>query len=394
MRQPRANIIPMQAPLRIALVRQRYRPDGGAERFLSQALQALAKGEIELSVLARDWQRIDGVRFIACDPAKGLTRRHREKHFAAKARQLLAKHHFDLVQSHERIDGCDIYRAGDGVHAVWLQQRKRVLPAWRRASISISPYHHYVCQAERQLFENPRLRAVICNSNMVKQQIVERFEIAADKLHVIYNGVDIERFSPHNKQAQRTELRHMLAIPDNIATAAFVGSGFQRKGLSVVLKSIAAGSENCHLLVVGTDKRLQSYRRLANDLGLTERVHWLGVQQDVAPYYSAADYFFLPSLYDPFPNVVFEALASGLPVITSQQCGAAEILTDGVNGFVCDALDSAGFTQAVGQYDQLQACREQGEAARTLALRYRHEDMVQSLLSLYQMLLDGAYATS
>ena len=133
---------------RLAIVRQKYRPDGGAERFVSRALEALEQQDLDLNVITREWQGDANPNWHIhlCNPLK-LGRISRERGFAVAARALWQKEHFDLVQSHERIPGCDIYRAGDGVHRRWLLQRARLLPEWRRKWLFSNRYHRYVPNA-------------------------------------------------------------------------------------------------------------------------------------------------------------------------------------------------------------------------------------------------------
>jgi len=172
--------------IRLALIRQKYRPDGGAERFISRALSALHTQDLNLTIIARSWEPQDGVDFIECNPPK-LGRISREKGFAKAVHKAQKDYHFDLVQSHERLSCCDIFRAGDGVHRVWLKQRSRVMspPAswWMRNS----RYHRYVLAAEEAMFHSPRLKKVICNSKMVKQEIIEHFHLPPEKIEMIYN---------------------------------------------------------------------------------------------------------------------------------------------------------------------------------------------------------------
>src|SRR5258706_600263 len=105
----------------------------------------------------------------------------RDWSFARAARAAWRRAGFDLVQSHERIPGCDVYRAGDGVHRRWLELRAKAASVFERLGMALNPYHHYVCAAERRLFEHPRLRAVICNSRMVSDEIRRGFRIAPEK---------------------------------------------------------------------------------------------------------------------------------------------------------------------------------------------------------------------
>ena len=114
-------------PLRIALVRQRYRDDGGAERFVSRAVESLDRADIELTLIARQWNGTGKARALRCNPFY-LGRLWRDAGFARCVCKTQAHEDFDLVQSHERLDCCDVYRAGDGVLREWLRQRARVLP--------------------------------------------------------------------------------------------------------------------------------------------------------------------------------------------------------------------------------------------------------------------------
>ena len=109
--------------MRVAIVRQRYNPYGGAERFIERALPALESAGAELTLIARSAEGWGARRFIAANPFH-VGNTWRDASFAAAARAAWEAGGFDLVQSHERIAGCDIYRAGDGVHAEWLEIRR------------------------------------------------------------------------------------------------------------------------------------------------------------------------------------------------------------------------------------------------------------------------------
>ena len=371
--------------LRLAIVRQKYRPDGGAERFISRALEALGSEQLDLNIITRSWQGTPHPdwHLHICNPPK-LGRVSRERGFARAARACWEREKFDIVQSHERIAGCDIFRAGDGVHRVWLEQRARIVSSWQRLSASLSPYHRYVLQAEAEMFNSPTLKAVICNSEMVKRDILRCFSLGAEKIHVIHNAIDSNRFQPAT-DATRHATRQQLSLPDSATVLIYVGSGFERKGLKAAIEALA-GSDR-YLIVVGQDKQLQRYQQLANQLNCLDRLRFVGVQQDVQPFYHAADGLLLPTLYDPFPNVVLEAMACGLPVITSTGCGGAEFITAGQQGFVCDALDINGLNQAIQAIPSLSVDSRMGEAARRRIEPYGPQRLASSLTSLYQQVL-------
>jgi UDP-glucose:(heptosyl)LPS alpha-1,3-glucosyltransferase len=372
----------------VALIRQRYAHDGGAERFVSRALEALKTRSVQLTLITREWRGGEGFEVITCNPFY-LGRLWRDWSFARAVCRRLEQESFDLVQSHERISCCDVYRAGDGVHREWLRQRARTQGALGRLATALNPYHYYVKAAEKRLFGSARLKAVICNSKMVKDEIRNYFGVAEEKLRVIYSGVDTRVFHPDLKR-QRAAVRAQYVVPENAALFLFVGSGFARKGVSTLLEAMARLSADAYLLVVGHDKNLEKYQARAQRLGLGSRVRFAGRQGDVKPFYGAADGLVLPTLYDPFPNVALEAMASGVPVITSSKCGAAELIRDGENGFVCDALDSIALSERMRQLADREKAERIGKAARDTVAGLHLETMSDKLLELYGSLLSRA----
>lgn len=371
---------------RLAIVRQKYRPDGGAERFVSRALMALGNQNLELNVITREWQgeRQDDWHIHICNPAK-WGRISRERGFANAARALWQEQQFDIVQSHERIAGCDIYRAGDGVHQRWLQQRSRILPHWRAKMLMHDRYHRYVMRAEREMYQSPELKAVICNAEMIKREIVEDFAVDAKKIHVIYNSIDSSRFIPA-ESAQRAALRQQYGLPAGATVFCFVGSGFERKGLAAAIESIAGTP--AYLIVIGQDKAEKRYQALAQSLGCKEQIRFMGMQKETLPFYQLSDGLLLPTLYDPFPNVILEAMACGLPVITSDSCGGAEFIEQGSNGFFCDALDIGRLREAVMAIPSLEKSNDMGMKARDKVKDSTPGKLSSQLISLYQNILD------
>lgn len=372
---------------RLAIVRQKYNPAGGAERFVSRALAALSEqGDLEVSLIARKWEQLSGVTAIAVNPFY-LGSVWRDWGFACLARRVWRREKFDLVQSHERIAGCDIYRAGDGVHRHWLHLRQRALSPWQRISLQLNPYHHYVKWMERRMLLHPRLKLVICNSEMVKKEIQHYFSLPDQQFAVIYNGVDTTAFHPSLREENRQTMREQYQVPQEAPLLLYVGSGFERKGVERALRAIIP-HRTVHLVIVGGDKHADFYKKLAVELGLIDRVRFVGAQNDVKPFYGMADAFILPTLYDPFPNVCVEALSSGLPVFTSLQCGAAELLINGENGWVSDALDVPAFQHNIGLWlNGVQQWPLLQEKARRTAEKLTLIEMANQMRECYQRLM-------
>jgi UDP-glucose:(heptosyl)LPS alpha-1,3-glucosyltransferase len=380
----------LSAP-RIALIRQKYNPAGGAERFVSRATRALVEQGADITLITRKWDQESAQRVVQLTPWY-LGSTWRDWSFSRAVCRYLQHTHYDLVQSHERLICCDVFRAGDGVHREWLTQRARAMAPLRRLAMRVNPHHAYVLHAERQMFASPRLRAVICNSRMVREELVRHYGLRQDQLTVVYNGVDLEEFSPRRREPWRSTQRQALGIAQEMLTLLHVGSGFERKGVGTILRAMARASAACHLIVVGSDKREERYKSLAGELGIASRVHFTGVQQDPKRYYAAADAFVMASLYEPFANASMEALAMGLPVVTSTKSGTAEILEQGKTGYVCDALDIGGFSSAIDALANRERRLVMGAAARALAENFTVDAMTAQLLKLYRRLLADSSA--
>ncbi len=374
--------------MRVALVRQRYNPYGGAERFIERALPALERAGAELTLITRQAGGWDARRVLTVDPFH-FGSAWRDASFARASRAAWEAGGFDLVQSHERIAGCDIYRAGDGVHAEWLDIRR----AAGQSGIGLNPYHSYVCAAERRMFGHPALRAVVCNSAMVRGEIERRFGVAPQKLHVIYNGVDLEYFHPRHRAAPREAARAELGASAKDFLFLFVGSGFWRKGLDAAIGALAAsGDASFRLAVAGRDREAARYAAQAAAAGLGDRLRLLGGRDDVRRLYAAADCFILPTRYDPFPNTALEALAMGLPVIVGRRSGAAEILRQGENGWICDPADVAGLAGSMREAARASGDNRMRGAARAAAGPYGIDHMAARLTELYASLTPRAAA--
>jgi UDP-glucose:(heptosyl)LPS alpha-1,3-glucosyltransferase len=279
--------------------------------------------------------------------------------FALNSRRLLQSSGPQLVFSLERILNPQVYRAGDGCHREWLARRAPYRSAWDRATQHLSLFHQTMLILERRLFAFPGLKRVIANSRQVRDEVIRHYGVASENIRVIYNGLDRERFKPL-AAGERAEVRRGLGAPDNGEIVLFVGSGFERKGLSYLLQAFSGlKDQGCELWVVGKG-RIPSYQRLVAGLGLADRVKFWGPVREIAPYYQAATVLALPTLYDPCSNVVLEALACGTPVVTTAANGAAEFLTPRENGAIVPQPDDiAGLREALAEF------LNRGEAPQT-----------------------------
>lgn len=374
--------------MKVVLIHPHYRPDGGAEAAVVHTLKALALKGAQVSIISRQWsENRDDHHLIRCNPFF-IGRLWREWGFAKRAEKIIRTLQVDIVQSQVRLVGCDVYRAGGGVHREWLRQRDRVSSIFRRYLTKFSAYHLYKLSSEKKLYADERLKAVICNSHMVGGEIKHYFGVPDEKIYIIYNAVNLKRFNSDANTEQRESLRKKLGIANDKTVFLFVGSGYERKGLSILLECISELSADCCLLVVGKEPRIRKYYRKCKRLNIADRVIFAGLQKDIAPYYAAADGFVLPTLYDAFANSVLEAMAASLPVITSLKCGAVDIIDNGRNGFVCDSLDKQMILGYMNKLRDPESRKLIGNEARKTVETFTAENLGCGLYELYEKILD------
>ena len=378
--------------MRLAIIRQRYKPHGGAERFLEGALAALLERNVAITLYTREWPqtKLQLIEPHIVDPFY-LGPLWRDWGFARAVTREIAETRANLVQSYERVLSCDIYRPADGVHATWLEERLQDAPASLRWRVAMDPWHRYHLAMERKLFASPWLRAVLCNSKMVRDDIKARFGLPEERLPVLYNAVDSDVFSPQLRM-HRDRIRAKYRIPDDATLFLLVGSGFRRKGVPAAIAALAGLSTPAHLIIVGDDRKLDAYKRMAYGHGVRERITFVGFQHDVAPFYGAADAFVLPAIYDSFPDAAMEALASGLPVVTSTTSGAAELVTENDAGFVCASRDVAALTEHLRALQDADTRARLGANARRAVEPLTTAAMTLKLVLLYKGLLEASVA--
>lgn len=304
--------------LTIGLVRRGHSETGGAEAYLKRLARGLSESGHTTRLFtdaawpAREW------------PWGPITRLRGETahRFADELEKIKPHEHCDLLLSLERVWRCDVYRAGDGIHQAWMRRRDAASSLVRRLAGRFDAKRRETLELEKALFTGGAGR-VIANSQMVKREAQEYYGYPASQIDVVPNGVPLADFRPD--PAARQLRRKILRLGEDEIAILFVGSGFERKGLRFAIASVRSLGKNCRLLVAGRG-RARMVRGRA--------VQRLGAVRDLPALYAAADIFLLPTLYDPFSNACLEALAAGLPVITTRDNGFSEIIEHRVHGSI------------------------------------------------------------
>ena len=217
--------------LRLAIIRQSYRPDGGAERIIERMLSQLQhRYQLDVSLLTREWKsdHQSAMKIIRL-PKRGWTRTGRFTSFIAECSEVLQRRHFDIVQSHERIPSCQIYRAGDGVHKEWIDIRCKESSRFKCKILRASSFHRAVIAAERALYYHQDLEYVICNSRQIKNEILLHYpDTPRNRIKVIHNGIDLNHFNLSTKTLRQRTRTQLGLLPDDPVLIS-VGSGYYRK---------------------------------------------------------------------------------------------------------------------------------------------------------------------
>ena len=220
------------------------------------------------------------------------------------------------------------------VHAAWwdlCRQRRR---GWLRLQQRLNPFHHIVLRMEEELLRHRQYRRLIALSPAVRDDLNRFYGVPASDVDILPNGFHPGEFHPGVRVRHRLEQRRRFGIPSAAWVVLFVANEWERKGLVPLLEAVAQMKDSSvHLVAAG---RLPAgfIMHCAARLGIQDRVHVVGQTSHVNECFGMADAFALPTVYEAWGMVIIEALACGLPVLTSQAAGASEAVQPGVNGYL------------------------------------------------------------
>jgi len=377
--------------MKIGLVLERFDPGrGGLEWWTWQfASGMLARGH-QVHVLAGSFSETVCQLPIVAHQLRATRSR---LDFGRAAEEMARGLDLDVV--HDMGDGwyCDVFHPHGGSRIAAIEQNVQLLPRCmrpvKRTAARVFPrYREFTALMKRQYVNDGRVFLAL--SNRVADDFRRLHGVRPDRIRVIPNGVDTDRFSPQHQKGRRQAIRRRLGVDDNTLLLLIVAHNFRLKGVPALMKVVSRLNNlgrPVHLAVVG-GKRLRAYRRKAALWGIGSQVTFVGTVDSAVPFYAAADVYVQPTFYDPCSLVVLEAMASGLPVITSRQNGVGELISDNVEGGVID--DPANVNEIL---DRLQPMfepsvrRRMGQAARRLAQEHTLETQFDAIVGLYNEIL-------
>ena len=362
----------------------------GSERRYTELIRGLRERGDEIHLFARQWDDA-AARGLTCHAvaAPGPTSL-RPLAFALGAVVAVRRwrDRLDLVHSHTKSFGDDVVSPGGSAHRAYLATLRIGDPGLRSRARAWHPFHRTTLAVEA--LQLRAARRIVVNSQWSRRQLTAAYPEATPRVEVVYNGVDATHFEPAVMAALRKPTRDELGVADREVLLLFVGAGDRRKGLHELLAAFRGlQSPATRLLIVGHRDARETARVEATlaATGLRSRVMLRPFTADPRPYYAAADVFVLPTWFDPFANASLEALACGLPVVTTSSNGVAELMTPGREGSIVSAGDVHALRAALGEILDADR-RSMSEAARTLAERMTWTRHVEAMSAIYDRICD------
>lgn len=310
--------------MRLAFCLFKYFPFGGLQRdFLRIARTCLERGH-KVDVYAMAWEGAlpEGLKLHLVE-VSGLTNHGRARAFARKLTKRLAVEHYAAVVGFNKLPGLDVYFAADPCLAARAGQHT---PLYR-----LSGRYRTYAALEKAVFDVLSRTEILLISEVEKPHFIHHYGTAEARFHFLPPGISRDRMAPPDAVERRRRFRQDQGFAADERLLLMVGSGYQTKGLDRSIRALAALPEalrdSTRLLVVGKGKGAP-FLRLARQLGVAERVHLYGGRDDVPDFLLGADLLMQPSYYENTGTAIVEALASGLPILATANCGYAHYVED------------------------------------------------------------------
>jgi UDP-glucose:(heptosyl)LPS alpha-1,3-glucosyltransferase len=387
--------------MRLALNFPRVDPTkGGAETYIVDLCRGLLRRGHSVDLYAESWAEAalpPEVRCVRVESA-GRTRSERIAGFADASARLLKGAAYDCTVGFINTYEHDVIIPQGGVHGGSLRANSMRFanPIARGLYVLgkvMNPKYRTYRAIERLQYDPARGARVVAVSRMVAGHLQEFNGVPKGRIRVVPNAIDPDRVMVPRPGATRAAFRSKAGLAPDDLVGLFVGHNYALKGLEPLIRGLAArdrvGTRPIKLLVCGGG-RPGWYRRLAERLGVGDAVHFLGFHDDVRECYWSSDFFVSPTYYDPCSLVVFEALACGLPTITTACNGASELMTHGRHGFVLSAPGATGelvaALDAVADDDRRAALSAE---AATLGRSWTFDRHVEALARVFEEVAAG-----
>jgi UDP-glucose:(heptosyl)LPS alpha-1,3-glucosyltransferase len=365
---------------------------GGAEKSTLQFMHHLIDRGVELHVFTRSRPSPAPGLQVHTFSGAAMSRTRRSMTFASRVGRRLRSESFDIVHAITPLRHADIYQPRGGTVAESIERNLALLGSrsaqqMKRCANRFNFKQRYMLSLEQDLFQSPDGPVVVAISDYVVRQLQRHYALPDERIRRIYNGVDPNGATPTEQATYRESIRREFDVAPDQCLVLLVAHNFRLKGLQRWMEALArltrGGARDLRCLVVGKGETAR-WHRLATQLGVAELLTFTGPSERVHEFHCGADVFVHPTYYDPCSRVVLEAMAAGLPCVTTHWDGASEMIEDGVNGFV---LPDSGLVEAlVDRVDRLRdpvLRKSLGTAARRVVDTASMSRHASEMLDLY-----------
>jgi UDP-glucose:(heptosyl)LPS alpha-1,3-glucosyltransferase len=387
--------------LKIAIVLDKFLPSRGGERYFSSLAEELVRRGHDVHIFASKTETSGREPYrVHLVPVVPVPRSLRMLSFSRNADRMVEAGGFDVVHGLGHSLFVNVLNPHGGVERAYLKQEFASIASrpyyWFRLLRRYLSVRHYLeLRMQKALYSQGNVTMVIAISRMIKRDITDHFGFPGDRIAVVFNSVDLERFHPSNRERFRDEMRARLGLPPETVVLLFAGNNYRLKGVRTLIHAVRKLKDELPdvrftLLIAGRG-RVGPYRRLARRLGVSDEVRFLGPVTGMERYYAASDIYVHPTFYDSCSLTVLEALASGLPAITTRFNGASDAMLSEDGGVIVeDPADADELARAIGRF----ADAGKRDRARSLARRWMEafppsRNVDETLAVYYQAAREG-----
>lgn len=400
---------------KVAVVIEKFDPErGGAEGYARDLCTGLLDSGFEVHVLARVGNIVENTESkihpkIHIIPAVKYPKFLRLYTFVRGVeREIERGGGYDIVHAMGQTTGGNVLNPHSGIEQSWIEgddnSRESVagrLFAWIKRFLS--PRHHLILNLQRRQYKEmcdklgkgtKGAKAIVAIADMIKKDIVNYHNVDESKIEVVYNGVDIERFSIDKRELFRKGERERLGVKNEEILILCVTNNFRLKGvlpairmLPVLREKVGKTHRGFRLMIVGRDNPSR-YLREAKRLKVDDLVTFVNYVPDPVPLYAAADIYFHPTFYDSCSLTVIEALASGLPVVTTEKNGAKGLIKSKESGWVVkDPRDYEETSGAIIHYFPEEARKKALVTAGGFGDDLSFDKNIESIVQIYNRIV-------
>jgi len=369
--------------MHVGIIIERFAPSkGGAERSTHDFAQWMVARGHRVELFSGEFEK--PLRGAECHPVRVgrlCSRRRAPEVFAREAAEMVQRVAPAVVLSSARTYCHDVFLPRGGLRAASFycnleSYESGVARLFSKVGAALSARDRTMRRLDRAAVSGPRT-LVIALSRFIAGHLRRFYDVDPSRIVQIYNGIDTEWFDPQYVGRRRSKVREEQRIGQGDMGILFASHNWRMKGLATLIRSMATLKRkriDAVLMVVGNGKKQKRFEAKARSAGVLDRMRFVGKVPDVRPFYGAADVCCHPTFFDACARVTMEAMAAGLPVITTRSNGSGEILTDGREGFIIgSASDDAALAEALSRLANEDRRRAMGQAARELALQYPPE---------------------